>query len=123
MVSDSRIFSFENGGHPEVFCGSADWMPRNLVERSEAVFPVDDPALAARLRNEILAAYLADNTKARQLEPDGTYRRVERAEGDVPRRSQQDFIHLAAPKPVKAVKEKFPSVELAASPFEKKKEG
>jgi polyphosphate kinase len=76
FLEHSRIFSFENGGHPEVFCGSADWMPRNLVERSEAVFPVDDPALAARLRNEILAAYLADNTKARLLQPDGSYVRA-----------------------------------------------
>jgi len=46
------------------------------VERSETVFPVDDPALAARLRNEILAAYLADNTKARLLQPDGRYVRA-----------------------------------------------
>jgi polyphosphate kinase len=76
FLEHSRIFSFANGGQPEVFCGSADWMPRNLFERSEAVFPVDDPALAARLRNEILAAYLADNTKARLLQPDGSYMRA-----------------------------------------------
>jgi len=76
FLEHSRIFWFSNGGQPEVFCGSADWMPRNLVERSEAVFPVDDPALAARLRNEILAAYLADNTKARLLQPDGSYTRA-----------------------------------------------
>ncbi len=73
FLEHSRIFWFSNGGRPEVFCGSADWMPRNLVERSEAVFPVDDPALSARLRNEILAAYLADNTKARLLQADGSY--------------------------------------------------
>ena len=47
FLEHSRIFWFSNGGQPEVFCGSADWMPRNLVERSEAVFPVDDPALSA----------------------------------------------------------------------------
>jgi polyphosphate kinase len=76
FLEHSRIFSFSNGGQPEVFCGSADWMPRNLVERSEAVFPVDDPALSARLRNEILAAYLADNTKARLLQPNGRYVRA-----------------------------------------------
>ena len=76
FLEHSRIFSFSNGGQPEVFCGSADWMPRNLFERSEAVFPVDDPALAARLRDEILAAYLADNTKARLLQPDGSYTRA-----------------------------------------------
>ena len=79
FLEHSRIFSFTNGGKPEVFCGSADWMPRNLVERSEAVFPVDDPALSERLRNEILAAYLADNTKARLLQPDGNYVRAQRS--------------------------------------------
>jgi polyphosphate kinase len=76
FLEHSRIFSFANSGQPEVFCGSADWMPHNLFERSEAVFPVDDPALAARLRDEILAAYLADNTKARLLQPDGRYLRA-----------------------------------------------
>jgi polyphosphate kinase len=76
FLEHSRIFCFSNGGHPEALCGSADWMPRNLVERSEAVFPVDDPALSDRLRNEILAAYLADNTKARLLQPDGSYMRA-----------------------------------------------
>jgi polyphosphate kinase len=78
FLEHSRIFWFSNGGQPEVFCGSADWMPRNLVERSEAVFPVDDPALSARLRNEILGAYLADNTKARLLQSDGSYMRAPR---------------------------------------------
>ncbi|HUD22337.1 MAG TPA: polyphosphate kinase 1 [Acidobacteriaceae bacterium] len=76
FLEHSRIFCFSNGGQPEALCGSADWMPRNLVERSEAVFPVDDPALSDRLRNEILAAYLADNTKARLLQPDGSYMRA-----------------------------------------------
>lgn len=76
FLEHSRIFSFINGGQYEVFCGSADWMPRNLFERSEAVFPIDDPALSLRLRNEILAAYLADNTKARLLQPDGHYIRA-----------------------------------------------
>jgi polyphosphate kinase len=65
FLEHSRIFSFANGGEPEVFCGSADWMPRNLFERCEVVFPVNDPALARRLRDEILAAYLADNVPRR----------------------------------------------------------
>jgi polyphosphate kinase len=77
-LEHSRIFSFANGGQAEVFCGSADWMPRNLFERCEVVFPIEDPALAQRLREEILAAYLADNTKARILQPDGRYLRAHR---------------------------------------------
>jgi len=88
-LEHSRIFSFANGGEPEVFCGSADWMPRNLFERCEVVFPIDDPALARRLREEILAGYLADNVKARLLQADGRY--VRAAKGG-PAFSVQDHL-------------------------------
>ncbi len=77
FLEHSRIFQFENGGEREVFCGSADWMARNLYERCEVVFPVDDVALAQRL-NEILEAYLKDDVKARELQGDGQYVRVKR---------------------------------------------
>jgi polyphosphate kinase len=76
FLEHSRIFSFANGGSEEIYCGSADWMPRNLFERCEVVFPVTQTDLLKRLRNEILAAYLADNTKARLLKPDGDYIRA-----------------------------------------------
>jgi polyphosphate kinase len=76
FLEHSRIFSFANAGQPEVYCGSADWMPRNLFERCEVMYPVLDAALAARLRTEILGAYLADNVKARLLQPDGRYVRA-----------------------------------------------
>ena len=73
FLEHSRIFHFENAGAAQVFCGSADWMARNLHERCEAVFPVEDPNLAARLRDEILGSYLKDTVKARILQADGTY--------------------------------------------------
>ncbi len=76
FLEHSRIFSFANNGKPEVYCGSADWMSRNLLERCEVVFPVDEPELSARLREEILDAYLKDNVKARLLQPDGKYIRA-----------------------------------------------
>ena len=75
-LEHSRIFQFENGGEPVVYCGSADWMPRNLYERCEVLFPVQDPKLAERLRVEILGSYLKDNVKARLLLPDGEYVRA-----------------------------------------------
>jgi polyphosphate kinase len=78
FLEHSRIFCFANGGREEVYCGSADWMPRNLVERCEVAFPVTQADLHKRLRDEILAAYLADNTKARLLQPDGEYVRAPR---------------------------------------------
>jgi polyphosphate kinase len=78
FLEHSRIFCFGNGGKEEVYCGSADWMPRNLIERCEVMFPVTQADLHRRLRDEILGAYLADNTKARLLQPDGEYVRAAR---------------------------------------------
>lgn len=72
-LEHSRIFWFANDGTAEVFAGSADWMPRNLYERCEVVYPVTAPAAAKRLRHEILEAYLRDNVKSRLLQPDGSY--------------------------------------------------
>jgi polyphosphate kinase len=93
FLEHSRIFSFVNGGDEEVYCGSADWMPRNLIERCEVLFPVKDPELHKRLKDEILAAYLADNTKARLLQPDGEYVRAHKVG---PEFSAQEFLMRVA---------------------------
>jgi polyphosphate kinase len=93
-LEHSRIFSFTNGGRHEVFCGSADLMPRNLYERCEVLFPVSDPALSLRLRNEILGAYLKDNVKARLLQADGTYIRAPR--NGKPFEAQAHLVALSA---------------------------
>ena len=81
FLEHSRIFYFANGGEEEVYMGSADWMPRNLYERVEVIFPVRDELLRQRIRQEILEAYLADNVKARLLQKDGSYIRVWQAQG------------------------------------------
>ena len=73
FLEHSRIFYFANAGQEEIYCGSVDWMPRNLFERCEVAFPVKDPAQRTRLRTEILGAYLADTTNTRLLRPDGSY--------------------------------------------------
>jgi polyphosphate kinase len=73
FLEHSRVFYFRNGGAEEVYLGSADLMPRNLDRRVEILFPVQAPALVRYLRDEVLGVYLADNVKARQLLPDGTY--------------------------------------------------
>jgi polyphosphate kinase len=75
FLEHSRIYYFENGGEPEVYLGSADWMPRNLHERVEVLFPLKNPLLRDRVVHEILAALLADNVKARFLQKDGRYLR------------------------------------------------
>jgi polyphosphate kinase len=75
LLEHSRIYYFENGGEPEYYAGSADWMPRNLHERVEVGFPIYDPSIQQRIKHEILDAYLADNVKARVLTSDGSYLR------------------------------------------------
>src|SRR5271170_6126927 len=81
FLEHSRIYFFANGGQEEVYLGSADWMPRNLYERVEVIFPVKDEFLRERIRQEILEAYLADNLKSRLLQKDGSYVRVWKAQG------------------------------------------
>jgi polyphosphate kinase len=92
FLEHSRIFHFDNGGENEIYLGSADWMPRNLFERCEVVFPVRDPAAVNRIHNEILPAYLADTVKARLQQPDGTYVRASKISKDAPAFSSQDFL-------------------------------
>ena len=94
FLEHSRIFFFQNGNHPEVWVGSADWMPRNLYERCEVIFPVQNPALRDRIHSEILAACLADTVKARQMDKDGNYIRVQ-PEATTAFDSQGFFMRLA----------------------------
>jgi polyphosphate kinase len=95
FLEHSRIFYFENGGRPEVYISSADWMSRNFFNRVELSVRVEDEALRNRIVNQILAMYLADNTKAWVLESEGTYSPVPRVEGVAGRDSQAEFIALA----------------------------
>ena len=90
FLEHSRIFDFANGGDAEIYCGSADWMSRNLYERCEVVFPVTDLALVERLRSEILASYLKDNVKAHVLGSDGVYDKV--VAGEEKRFAAQDHL-------------------------------
>ena len=92
FLEHSRIFHFANGGDDEIYLGSADWMPRNLFERCEVVFPVRDPAARARIHEEILPAYLGDTVKARLLQPDGSYIRASKLFKDAKPFASQDFL-------------------------------
>lgn len=71
-----RVFYFHNDAEPRVFLSSADWMERNLYRRVEVCFPVEDPRLRARVVEESLTSYLADNTQAWVLQQDGSYKRL-----------------------------------------------
>ncbi|MGA3130058.1 MAG: polyphosphate kinase 1 [Terracidiphilus sp.] len=92
FLEHSRIFHFANGGTDEIYLGSADWMPRNLFERCEVVFPVRDPAVITRIHNEILPAYMADTVKARIQQSDGSYLRASKLSKDAQQFSSQDFL-------------------------------
>ena len=88
FLEHSRIFEFGTGSDAEVFIGSADWMPRNLDRRVELIVPVLDPQHRARL-GRILDTLFADNVKARELRPDGTF--VRREGRRKPIRAQEAF--------------------------------
>jgi polyphosphate kinase len=94
FLEHSRIALFLNGGQPEVYMGSADWMPRNLYGRVEVMLQVKESALCDRLVNEILSAYLADTKKARHLHSDSSYSLLVRQPGqrNGHRFSAQDFF-------------------------------
>ncbi len=77
FLEHSRIFYFENNEHYEIYCGSADWMPRNLERRVEILFPVDRPELKEELFH-ILKNQLRDTVKASLLQPGGTYEKVDK---------------------------------------------
>ena len=93
FLEHARIFYFENNEHPEVYCGSADWMPRNLDRRVEILFPVEEPALQEKLLR-ILQYQLKDNVKASTLRPDGTYEKVDKR-GKVLFNAQETFCEEA----------------------------
>jgi polyphosphate kinase len=92
FLEHSRIYVFGPDEEAKVFLSSADWMPRNFFRRVEVMFPVLAPDLVARILREILPVYLADNMRARRLDPDGVFRLLTPVEGQPPRRCQYEFL-------------------------------
>ncbi|MBN8661921.1 MAG: polyphosphate kinase 1 [Candidatus Obscuribacter phosphatis] len=95
FLEHSRIYYFRNGGQEEIYCGSADMMPRNLNRRVEVVFPVLDERLARYLKDAVLKTYLVDTAKAREMKADGSYVRLSAHAGE-PFSCQQWFLANAA---------------------------
>jgi polyphosphate kinase len=90
FLEHSRVYYFENAGAREVYCGSADWMDRNLHRRIEVAFPVDAPELQTRVMDD-LKSYLDDNVQAWILHSDGLY---VRAAGDGQKSAQMRLLKL-----------------------------
>ncbi len=122
FLEHSRIFYFENAAQPEVFVGSADWMPRNFFKRIEVVFPIEDGNLRDRVHREILGTLLADTARTSILQPDGSYRRMPVARGGKSRDAQVEFMGMALRNPTQRrgkstrSREGYPLVKLAPRP-------
>jgi polyphosphate kinase len=93
FLEHSRIYRFENGGDPEFFIGSADWMRRNLDRRVETIMPVTDPTLKQELE-QTLQIYENDNCSAWDMRPNGRYIRRRPRKGEKRRAAQEVFIEL-----------------------------
>jgi len=97
FLEHSRVFYFENGGEPELFCASADWMERNFFRRVEGAFPVLRDSQRERILRD-LHLYLADNTQAWLLRPDGSYTRAQIG-SEAPVCAQKQLLELYAAGP------------------------
>jgi polyphosphate kinase len=92
FLEHSRVYYFHHNGDENLFLSSADMMTRNMIKRVEIEFPILDDAIKKEILS-LMAVYLADNTKARELHPDGTYRHVR---NDKPAMdAQKYFMELA----------------------------
>ena len=119
FLEHSRIFYFENACQPEVYLGSADWMPRNFDRRIETVFSLEDGNLRDRVITELFEVILKDNIKTRLLNSDGVYKRVKPRKDQPTHRSQMEFMKLAkrAKKGSrKSRKGSYPKVKLRKRP-------
>ena len=92
FLEHHRVYWFANDGAPDLFCSSADWLERNLLRRVETGFPILDTELRARVYDEALANYLADNLNAWELQADGHYSRVLPQDGAMPHSAQSTLL-------------------------------
>ncbi len=80
FLEHSRVFYFRCADDETLYLSSADWMNRNMLRRVELAWPVIDPTIRQRLIDECLVAYLHDGRDAWDLQPNGTYVRVNPAD-------------------------------------------
>src|SRR5262250_1577833 len=101
FLEHSRVFYYENGGKPEMFCASADWMERNFFRRVEVAFPIRRPEHRERILRD-LNFCLKDNSQAWELKPDGHYQRIRRGAARV-HNAQAELLAAYAAGPAAAV--------------------
>ena len=94
FLEHTRVYYFSNNGNPHVYCSSADWMDRNLFNRVEACFPIEDPALKKRIYQQGLFNYLKDNQQAWLLQGDGSWVRAQVAQGEDAYNAQRTLLEM-----------------------------
>ena len=94
FLEHTRVFYFSNNGDARIYGSSADWMDRNLFNRVEACFPIEDPALKKRIYQQGLLTYLQDNQQAWLLQGDGTWIRATLAEGETEHNAQRYLLDV-----------------------------
>ena len=98
FLEHSRVYVFGPDEDAQVFLSSADWMPRNFFRRVELMFPVLAPELSSRILKEIIPVYLADNTRARQLDSEGVFHLLHPGPGETPVRCQIQMLEQVGPE-------------------------
>jgi polyphosphate kinase len=113
FLEHSRIFYFGNNRHPEIYLGSADMMQRNLNNRVETLFPIEDPVLGTAIRDHMLQAYLDDTVNTSELRADGSYVHVQPESGKAAFDCQSWFIthplHESQPESNEIITSALPS--------------
>jgi polyphosphate kinase len=111
FLEHSRIYHFGNDGQPEVFLSSADWMPRNFLRRVEVAFPIENPALRDHLIKEVLPRFLNDHVKAREMQSDGSYRRLKPEASEERSQAQWHFREKSRERAKKLGRKKTPAAD------------
>src|SRR5437667_3226031 len=111
FLEHSRIYYFSNDGQPDLFLSSADWMPRNFLRRVELAFPIENPALRDNIINEVLPRFLNDRVKSRELQPDGSYRRLKPEGPETRAQAQWHFRERSRERAKKLGRKKTPPAD------------
>ncbi|MDN5892076.1 MAG: polyphosphate kinase 1 [Psychrobacter sp.] len=96
FLEHTRIYYFYNNGDERLYCGSADWMDRNLFHRVEVAFPIEDKKLFKQVYEDGLLNYLKDNTQAWTLDGEGVWQQLQPAADEVPHSAQEYLLKVVS---------------------------
>lgn len=94
FLEHTRIYYFYNAGAERLYCGSADWMDRNLFHRVEVAFPIEDKKLFKQIYQDGLINYLQDNTQAWTLDGNGVWQQLQPAADETPHIAQEHLLKV-----------------------------